>query len=128
MSISDLYTLKKQYETLKGDITSIVSYLNSSISNLETPSLKIGEVYNIDNQAIDKNKLISIRADLNTKKSYLTDVILVEIEQKIKSLTTEIEQAEEAERKRQEEQNKPPMTQTPGNNGNSSGGGGVSTN
>lgn len=128
MSISDLYTLKKQYETLKGDITSIVSYLNSSIGNLETPSLKIGEVYNIDNQAIDKNKLISIRADLNVKKSYLTDVVLVEIEQKIKSLTTEIEQAEEAERKRQEEQNKPPMTQTPGNNGNRSGGGGVSTN
>lgn len=124
MSISDLYTLKKQYETLKGDITSIVSYLNSSISNLETPSLKIGEVYNIDNQAIDKNKLISIRADLNTKKSYLTDVILVEIEQKIKSLTTEIEQAEEEEKK----QNTPPMTQTPGNSGNSSGGGGVSTN
>lgn len=124
MSISDLYTLKKQYETLKGDISSIITYLNSAIGNLETPSLKIGEVYNIDNQTIDKNKLSSIRVDLNTKKNYLSDVVLVEIDQKIKSLKTEIELAEEEEKK----QNTPPMTQTPGNSGNKSGGGGVSTN
>ena len=75
---------KAKYEKLKTKVKYMIKYLNDCIEKLQVPALKINEYYNIDNTSIDGGNLTNVRDNYISRRNYLKNTILVEIENKIK--------------------------------------------
>lgn len=90
IDVSQLINDKRKYTDLKTNIEYIIKYLNSAIENLETPSSKIKDLYNIDSLSIDNGRINAIRQDLIEKRNYLNNVVLIELDQNVKKINESI--------------------------------------
>lgn len=87
VNIEELIADKRQYTLLKDDVETMINRLNNCIKYLETPANTIASTYTIDNVAIDKGKIKTIRQDLISKRNFLSNEVLVEINLKIKEIS-----------------------------------------
>lgn len=90
IDINELIKNKQKYLNLKSNIEIAIKKLNNVISNLEIPANRIKDLYSIDSVGIDQNSLKNIMNDLMKEKEYLSNVLLIEIEQKIKGINESI--------------------------------------
>lgn len=90
VDISKLVDDKRKLLDLKTNIENIVRYLNGAIENLETPSSRINDLYNIDSVSIDNGRINAIRQDLINRRNYLNNVVLIELDQNIKKINESI--------------------------------------
>ena len=77
---------KEKYVLLKEQVSTITKSISSTIENLEIPSDKIEESYNIDLTGIDNKKIYSIRQALINQKKYLEEQVIPEINRKIQEI------------------------------------------
>lgn len=82
--MDNLSVEKAKYERLKTKVKYMIKYLNNCIEKLQVPALKIDDYYNIDNISIDEKNLTNIRDNYISRRNYLNNTVLVEIENKIK--------------------------------------------
>lgn len=92
-NIDELLNVKRRYEELKLNITSIIDKLDGVIEKLEIPSDEIKKVYNVDSISVDEGNLSSIRQNLINKRYNLKNYVLQTINQKLYELEIEIESA-----------------------------------
>lgn len=90
VDVSSLLDEKNKYVILKSNVNDIVKYLNSAINNLEIPANKIESLFLVDDLPIDSSKLMEIRQNLIQKKNELNNLVLPEIENKIKEIKESI--------------------------------------
>lgn len=89
--LNSMLSDKRKYKNLKSNINLIISELNKAIENLEIPSNKIGNSYNINSSSIDNGKISSVRQDLINRRNYLKNIVLVQINKEINELDNNIE-------------------------------------
>ena len=89
--VSKILNDKKKYANLKYNVNQIINYLNNIIDALEVPSQKLKDIYTVDSKAIDDEETSSIRQDLISRKKYLENTILVEINKELKDIDNSIE-------------------------------------
>ncbi len=89
--VSKILSDKKKYANLKYNVNLIINYLNNIIDALEVPSQKLKDIYTVDSKAIDDEETSSIRQDLISRKKYLENTILVEINKELKDIDNSIE-------------------------------------
>lgn len=82
---------RNNYMNLNYNINLIINNLNSSIENLEIPSDKIDNYYNIDSLGVDEGKLKKTRQELMNSRDYLKNVVLYEINKHLNELSNDIE-------------------------------------
>lgn len=87
VNIDELVADKRQYTLLKDDVENMINKLNNCIKYLEIPANNIASAYTIDNIAIDKGNLKTIRQNLINKRNFLLNEVLVEINLKIKEIS-----------------------------------------
>ena len=90
-NVDELLSNKRKYKNLKSNINSIINKLNNSIENLEIPSNRIKNIYNIDSLSIDVGKLNSVREDLIARRNYLKNNVLYKINEELKEIEEKLE-------------------------------------
>lgn len=89
--LSVMLSDKRKYKNLKSNINLIINELNKAIENLEIPSNKISNLYNINSSSIDNGKISFVRQDLINRRNYLKNIVLVQINKEINELDNNIE-------------------------------------
>lgn len=89
--LNSMLSDKRKYKNLKSNINLIINELNKAIENLEIPSNKISNLYNINSSSIDNGKISSVRQDLINRRNYLKNIVLVQINKEINELDNNIE-------------------------------------
>ena len=92
--MDDLNTMlsnQRKYRNLRYNVNCIINSLNNAIENLEIPSDKIDNYYNIDSISVDQGKLKELRQDLINRRNYLRNIVLYEINKELNELSNSIE-------------------------------------
>lgn len=104
-SSTELINQRQRYYTLRDNVSNLITNFSSSIESMG-PALKINECFTIDENSADGGKISSINSSIVDAKNKLSNEIIPAINEKIRSLNVEIQNAldrEEAERRREEE-------------------------
>ena len=89
-SLDSLYAEKNQYQTLRSDVSELVSRLSASVDAL-TNSANIQNVYSIDDSSPESG-IIKIRQEqLQQKKDTILTGVIPAIDSEIGRIDTEIE-------------------------------------
>lgn len=120
-SLDYLRSEKEEYSMLKSKIFQVIEYLNNAIEALGIPSNKIEESFSINDSSGDSKIIARIREDLISKKDYLYNNVVNEIDGEIANLSNEIQKVlNEVEVVEEEKKVNIPDLRTIGNNlGNS---------
>ena len=103
--ITKLTNDKNMYQKLKDQVQLVIRNLENVILNLEGPSKNIGSAYSINGESADKGTLKKVFDSVETKKNYLKNKILPDLDNKMAAASKGIEEeyeriaAEEAKRK-----------------------------
>ena len=89
--LSIMLSNQRKYKNLRSNINLVISNLNKAIENLEIPSDRIDNYYNIDSMSVDQGKLKVFRQDLINRRNYLKNIVLVEINKELNDLSNSIE-------------------------------------
>ena len=87
----ELNQKKKKYRTLRGNVKSIIDKLDIAVEALEIPANRIKDSYNIDSNSVDEEVISSIRDNLISRKNYLKNTIIYNIDVKINDINDELE-------------------------------------
>lgn len=90
MDINELIEKRRRYRNFRDRMYTLIDYLESAIANLDTPSSKIDDYYNIDSTSIDNGNLTIIRERLIDKKNFLKNTVMNKILNDIRELDNEI--------------------------------------
>lgn len=98
-SLSSLYSQLRVYRNLYDSVQSSIRHLNRVIESSEM-ALKIKDYYLIDDVSADNYSLRKIRNSFIEKRQFLASNVIEAINQRIRSISREIEalELEEAER------------------------------
>lgn len=105
-SSRELISKRNKYYALRDDVNNILSQTLKTYSSL-TNADKLKDAFTIDGESADNGEISDIRADIGNVNDKLKNVVIPEINNKIDSLSRQIEQAlarEEQERRREEEE------------------------
>lgn len=90
MDINELIEKRRKYRNFRDRMYSLIDYLEAAITNLDTPSSKIDDYYNIDSTSIDDGKLSNVRENLINKTNFLKNTVMNRILSDINELDNEI--------------------------------------
>ncbi len=97
ISIDDLYAQKRKYVNLREKVTNTRNDLKSAIDKISGVSDKIINGYSVDDVSADNGRLKKIENEIRDMHDNLSNVILPNINSKIKKLESDIEIAESLE-------------------------------
>ncbi len=93
MTSSDLLIQLSKYESFKYSVSKMLADIDKSISSLENAKNKVEIYYTIDDNGADNNKLTDIYNRLITQRSFLNNVCMPDVEEKIRSIKRAIEES-----------------------------------
>lgn len=94
ISIDDLYAQKRKYVNLKEKVTETGNDLKAAIDKISSVSDKIINGYSVNDVSADNGRLKKIEKEICDMHDNLSNVILPNINSRIKKLENDIEIAE----------------------------------